>query len=41
MSPVMQVPFKYLYLILPVSGAIMLLYLVANMLALIRAKGEG
>jgi TRAP-type C4-dicarboxylate transport system permease small subunit len=41
MSPVMQVPFRYLYLILPVSGAIMLLYLVANMLALIRAKGEG
>lgn len=40
MSPVMQVPFKYLYLILPVSGAIMLLYLVANMLALIRGKGE-
>ena len=41
MSPVMQVPFKYLYLILPVSGALMLLYLVANMLALIRGKGEG
>lgn len=41
MSPVMQVPFKHLYLILPVSGAIMLLYLVANMLALIRGKGEG
>ena len=40
MSPVMQVPFKYLYLILPVSGALMLLYLVANMLALIRGKGE-
>jgi TRAP-type transport system small permease protein len=40
MSPVMQVPFKYIYLILPVSGAIMLLYLVANMLALIRGKGE-
>ena len=41
MSPVMQVPFKYLYLILPVSGAIMLLYLVANMLALIRGRREG
>jgi TRAP-type C4-dicarboxylate transport system permease small subunit len=40
MSPVMQVPFRYLYLILPVSGAIMLLYLVVNMLALIRGKGE-
>ena len=40
MSPVMQLPFKYLYLILPVSGALMLLYLVANMLALIRGKGE-
>lgn len=40
MSPVMQVPFKYLYLILPVSGAIMLLYLVANMLALIRGRRE-
>jgi TRAP-type C4-dicarboxylate transport system permease small subunit len=41
MSPVMQLPFKYLYLILPVSGAIMLLYLVANMLALIRGRREG
>lgn len=41
MTPVMQVPFKYLYLILPVSGALMLLYLVSNMLALIRGKGEG
>jgi TRAP-type C4-dicarboxylate transport system permease small subunit len=40
MSPVMQVPFKYLYLILPVSGAIMLLYLVANILALIRGRRE-
>ena len=41
MTPVMQLPFKYLYLILPVSGALMLLYLVSNMLALIRGKGEG
>jgi TRAP-type C4-dicarboxylate transport system permease small subunit len=41
MSPVMQLPFKYLYLILPVSGAIMLLYLVTNMLALIRGRREG
>ena len=41
MSPVMQVPFKYLYLIVPVSGAIMLLYLVSNMLALIRGRREG
>ncbi|HEX7511870.1 MAG TPA: TRAP transporter small permease [Candidatus Methylomirabilis sp.] len=40
MSPVMQVPFRYLYLILPVSGAIMLLYLVSNMLALIRGRRE-
>ncbi|MBM3299358.1 MAG: TRAP transporter small permease [Deltaproteobacteria bacterium] len=28
MTPVMQIPFKYLYLILPASGALMLLYLV-------------
>jgi len=41
MTPVMQLPFKYLYLILPVSGALMLLYLVSNLLALIRRKGEG
>ena len=41
MTPVMQVPFRYLYLIVPVSGAIMLLYLVSNMLALVRGKGEG
>jgi TRAP-type transport system small permease protein len=41
MTPVMQLPFKYLYLILPVSGALMLLYLASNMLALIRGKGEG
>jgi TRAP-type C4-dicarboxylate transport system permease small subunit len=41
MTPVMQVPFKHLYLILPVSGALMLLFLLANVLALIRGKGEG
>lgn len=41
MTPVMQVPFKHLYLILPISGALMLLFLVANMLALLRGKGEG
>ncbi|MGP1679139.1 MAG: TRAP transporter small permease [Giesbergeria sp.] len=40
MTPVMQVPFKYLYLILPVSGALMLLYLASNMLALIRGRRE-
>ena len=40
MTPVMQVPFKYLYLVLPVSGALMLLFLVANLLALLRGKGE-
>lgn len=40
MTPVMQVPFKYLYLILPISGALMLLFLVANLLALLRGKGE-
>jgi TRAP-type C4-dicarboxylate transport system permease small subunit len=40
MTPVMQVPFRHLYLILPVSGALMLLYLVSNMLDLIRGKGE-
>lgn len=41
MTPVMQLPFKYVYLILPVSGALMLLYLVSNLLALLRRKGEG
>lgn len=41
MTPVMQLPFKYVYLILPVSGALMLLYLVSNLLALLRGKGEG
>ena len=40
MTPVMQVPFKYLYLIVPVSGALMLLFLASNLLDLIRAKGE-
>lgn len=40
MTPVMQVPFRYLYLILPVSGALMLLYLASQMLDLIRGKGE-
>lgn len=40
MSPVMQVPFRYLYLILPVSGALMLLFLTANALDLIRGKGK-
>jgi len=40
MTPVMQLPFRHLYLILPVSGALMLLYLVSNMLDLIRGKGE-
>ncbi len=41
MTPVMQVPFKHLYLILPISGALMLLFLAANMLALLRGKDEG
>ena len=40
MTPVMQVPFKYLYLIVPVSAALMLLFLASNLLNLIRAKGE-
>ncbi len=29
-TPVMQIPFRYLYFVLPVSGAIMLLYLVLD-----------
>lgn len=41
MTPVMQIPFKHLYLVLPVSGAIMLLYLASNLLDLIRGKGKG
>lgn len=40
MTPVMQIPFKYLYLIVPVSGALMLLFLAANLLELVRTKGE-
>ncbi len=39
-TPVMQVPFRYLYLIIPSSGALMLLYLVVGGLADLR-KGDG
>lgn len=40
MTPVMQVPFRYLYLILPASGAIMFLYLVLGVVDVLRRKGE-
>jgi TRAP-type C4-dicarboxylate transport system permease small subunit len=40
MTPVMQIPFRYLYLILPVSGALMLLYLVLGMVDYLHKKGE-
>ncbi len=39
-TPVMQIPFRYLYLILPSSGALMLLYLILGTLDDLR-KGDG
>lgn len=30
-TPVMQIPFRHLYLVLPLTGGLMLLYLVANL----------
>ncbi len=40
MTPVMQIPFRYLYLIVPASGALMLLYLVLGVMDYLRKKGE-
>ena len=40
MTPVMQVPFRYLYLIVPASGALMLLYLVLGVVDYLHQKGE-
>ncbi len=39
-TPVMQVPFRYLYLIIPSSGALMLLYLILGTIDDLR-KGDG
>jgi TRAP-type transport system small permease protein len=38
MTPVMQIPFRYLYLVVPVSGALMLLYLVCGTVDYLREK---
>ncbi len=40
MTPVMQIPFRYLYLIVPASGALMLLYLVLGAADYLRHTGE-
>ena len=40
-TPVMQVPFRYLYLILPSCGGLMLLYLILGAVDDLWAKGEG
>ena len=40
-TPVMQVPFRYLYLIIPSSGALMLLYLVLGALDELRGGDAG
>lgn len=37
-TPVMQVPFRYLYLIIPSSGALMLLYLILGTLDELRRR---
>lgn len=39
-TPVMQVPFRYLYLIIPSSGALMLLYLILGALDELRGGAE-
>lgn len=39
-TPVMQVPFRYLYLIIPSSGALMLLYLILGTLDELRGGAE-
>jgi len=40
-TPVMQVPFRYLYLVLPTCGGLMLLYLILGAIDDLRAKGDG
>jgi TRAP-type C4-dicarboxylate transport system permease small subunit len=40
MTPVMQVPFQYLYLVVPASGALMFLYLVLELVDYLRKVGE-
>ena len=40
MTPVMQIPFRYLYLVVPASGALMLLYLVFGVVEYLHKKGE-
>lgn len=40
MTPVMQIPFQYLYLVVPVSGVLMLLYLVVGVRDYLRKKGS-
>jgi len=40
-TPVMQVPFRYLDLVLPTCGGLMLLYLILGAIDDLRAKGEG
>jgi TRAP-type C4-dicarboxylate transport system permease small subunit len=40
-TPVMQAPFRYLYLILPSCGGLMLLYLILGAIDDLLAKGEG
>ena len=40
-TPVMQVPFRYLYLIIPSSGALMLLYLILGTVDELRRRTEG
>lgn len=39
MTPVMQIPFRYLYLVVPASGALMLFYLVFGVLEYLRKNG--
>jgi TRAP-type transport system small permease protein len=39
-TPVMQVPFRYLYLVLPTCGGLMLLYLILGAIDDLRAKGD-
>jgi len=40
MTPVMQIPFRYLYLVVPASGALMFLYLVFGVVEYLHKKGE-
>jgi TRAP-type C4-dicarboxylate transport system permease small subunit len=41
MTPVMQLPFRHLYLVVPASGALMLFYLILGVVDYIRKTGEG